>query len=177
MLLKSTLSSLPTYFLSLFTIPTYVTYKIEKLHRDFRWGVSKYHLVGWDKVCVPIANGGLGIRKIITFNKALLGKWLWWFGKEEDRLWRKVVVSKYREDWGGWTSKLGRGAQGCGLWRGIHMGWEDFGKNCQFVVGLGNRVRFWQDGWYGDQPFQLAFPRLYGIALDKEASVEASLSR
>ena len=64
MLLKSTLSSLPTY----------VANKIEKLHRDFLWGVNKYHLVGWDKVCAPIANGGLGIRKIITFNKALLGK-------------------------------------------------------------------------------------------------------
>ena len=38
-------------------------------------------------------------------------------------------------------------------------------------------MRFWQDGWYGDQPFQLAFLRLYGIAIDKEASVEASLSR
>ena len=57
------------------------------------------------------------------------------------------------------------------------MGWEDFSKNCRFIVGLGNRVRFWQDGWYGDQSFQLAFPRLYGIALDKEASVEASLLR
>ena len=57
------------------------------------------------------------------------------------------------------------------------MSWEDFSKNCQFVVRLGNRVRYWQDGWYGNQPFQLAFPRLYGIALDKEAYVEASLSR
>ena len=36
----------------------------------------------------------------------------------------------------------------------VLMGWEDFRKNCQFVVGLG------QDGWCGDQPFQLAFPRL-----------------
>ena len=54
---------------------------------------------------------------------------------------------------------------------------EDFSKNCHFVVELGNRVRFWQDGWYGDQPFQLAFPGLYGIAIDREASVEASLSR
>ena len=53
---------------------------------------------------------------------------------------------------------------------------SDFSKNCQFVVGLGNRVRFWQDGWYGNQHFQLAFPRLYGIAIDKEVSVEASLS-
>ena len=31
-------------------------------------------------------------------------------------------------------------------------------------------------GGYGDQSFQLAFPRLYGIAIDKEVSVEASLS-
>ena len=57
------------------------------------------------------------------------------------------------------------------------MGWEDFNKNCQFVVRIGNRVRFRQDGRYGDQPFQLAFPRLYGIAIDKEVSVEASLFR
>ena len=88
-----------------------------------------------------------------------------------------MVASKFGEQWGGWTSKLGRGVQGCGLWRGICMGWEDFSKNTQFVVGLGNRVRFWQDGWYGDQPFQLAFSRLYGIAIDREAFVEASLSR
>ena len=88
-----------------------------------------------------------------------------------------MVVSKYGEEWGGWTLKLGRGVNGCGSWIGIRMGWEDFSKNCQFVVGLGNRVRFWQDGWYGDQHFQLAFLRLYGIAIDKEASVKASLSR
>ena len=57
------------------------------------------------------------------------------------------------------------------------MGWEDFRKNTQFVVGMGNRVRFWQDGWCGDQPFQLAYLRLYGIARDKEASVESFLTR
>ena len=176
-LLKSTLSSLLTYFLSLFTIPTYMANRIEKLQRDFLWSDSKTHLVGWDKVCAPIANSGLGIRKLTTFNKALLGKWLWRFGKEENRLWRRVVASKFGEEWGGGTSKLGRGVHGCGLWRGIRMGWEDFSKNTQFVVGLGNRVRFWQDGWYGDRPFQVAFPRLYGIAIDKEAFVEASLSR
>ena len=73
-LLKSTLSSLTTYFLSLFNIPTHVANKIEKLQRDFLWGDPKTHLLGWDKVCMPIANGGLGIRKLTTFNKALLGK-------------------------------------------------------------------------------------------------------
>ena len=33
----------------------------------------KLHLVGWDKVCFPFVDGGLGIRKITTFNKALSG--------------------------------------------------------------------------------------------------------
>ena len=114
-LLKSTLSSLPTYFLSLFTIPTHVANKIEKLQRDFLWGDSKTHLLSWDKVRLPIANGGLGIRKLTTFNKALLGKWLWRFGIKENRLWRRVVALKFGEEWARRTSKLGRGVHGCGL--------------------------------------------------------------
>ena len=75
-LLKSTLSSFPTYFLSLFTIPMHVANKIERLQRDFLCGDFKTHLVGWDKVCALLENGGLGVRKLTTFHKALLGKWL-----------------------------------------------------------------------------------------------------
>ena len=35
--------------------------------------VFKYHLVAWDKVCLLVESGGLGIQRIGLFNKALLG--------------------------------------------------------------------------------------------------------
>jgi hypothetical protein len=37
-LIKSTLSNLPTYFLSLFSILSYVANRIENLQQDFLWG-------------------------------------------------------------------------------------------------------------------------------------------
>ena len=140
-LLKSTLFSLLAYFLSLFIIPMHVANKIERLQWDFLWGDSKTHLVGWDKVCAHLENVGLGVRKLTTFNKALLGKWIWWFGVEKTRLWRRVVALKFGEEWGGWTSELDRGVHGCGLWRSIRMGWEVFSKNVRFEVGVGYRVK------------------------------------
>ena len=64
MLLKSTLLSLPTYFVSLFTIPKAVTARLESIQRNFIWGSSegsfKYPLVAWEKVCLPVEMGGLG---------------------------------------------------------------------------------------------------------------------
>ena len=52
-------------------------------------------------MCTLIANGGLGIRKLTTFNKALLGKWLWRFGVEGTWVWRRVVTLKFGEELGG----------------------------------------------------------------------------
>ena len=49
---------------------------------------------------MPIANSGLGSRKLTTFNKALLGKWLLQFGIKENRLWRRAVTLKFGEEWG-----------------------------------------------------------------------------
>ena len=43
-------------------------------------GKFKYHLVSWPKVCMLISMGGLGIRNLMKFTNALLGKWLWRYG-------------------------------------------------------------------------------------------------
>ena len=108
-LIKSTLSNLPTYFLSLFPIPAAVANRIEKLQRNFLWGgigdEPKFHLVNWATICSPVASGGLGIRKVRLFNEALLRKWLWRFGMERAALWRQVIAVKYGCEWGGWCTR------------------------------------------------------------------------
>lgn len=57
-LIISTLSNLPTCFLSLFPILTVVANRLEKLQRDFLWGsdggVHKFHLLNWENICFPI---------------------------------------------------------------------------------------------------------------------------
>ena len=89
-LIKSSLLSLLTYFLSLLPLPGKVAKRMEKLQRDFLWnGISgelKIHLVNWAKVCRPLQVGGLGIRWLENFNSALLGKWLRRYGMETDTL-------------------------------------------------------------------------------------------
>jgi hypothetical protein len=37
-------------------------------------------------VCSSTANSGLGVWKLVDFNQALLGNWLWWFTLEESHI-------------------------------------------------------------------------------------------
>jgi hypothetical protein len=150
-LIKSTLSNLPTYYLSLFPVPVSVANRIEKIQRDFLWGgmgdEPKMHLVNWDQVCRPIRAGGLGIRNVLKFNKALLGKWLWRYATESEALWYKIIKEKYEEQDGGWVSKEVSGSFGVGLWKHIRRGWDLFAQNVRFEVGIGSKIRFWHDTW------------------------------
>jgi hypothetical protein len=174
-LLKSTLSSLPTYFLSLFTIPFSVVRRIEKLQRDLFWGglgdEVKHHLVGWDTICTPKEVGGLGVRSLFLTNKTLLGKWLWRFGLEEHHLWRHVLVTKFGSDLGGWCTKLIRGPHGCRLWKGIMSGWEDYFQHVEFVVGQGTCVSFWKDKWCGDTSLMALFPTLFTCSSNRDTTI------
>ena len=154
--------------------------RLEKLQRDFLWcGLDdqpKYHLVKWSQICCPIQSGGLAIRDLRSFNKALLGKWLWRYGLERDALWRLVVDAKYGSLWGGWCSELGKGPYGVSVWKFIRRGWDNFFQHCAFVVGDGKRVKFWHDCWCGDMPLKGAFPELFVISGDREASVDDIMS-
>ena len=180
-LLKSMLSSLPTYFLSLFTIPKHVVERIEKLQRNFLWGGLrdgfKHHLVGWNNVCCPLANGGLGVRRVDVINRALLGKWLWRFGREDNNLLRRVIAAKYGLERNGWFSNQPKGTHRCSLWKGIMLGRDKFRSHIELVAGRGDRVLFWHDIWCCGIPLKSLFLVLCSCASNKTASIESLLIR
>ena len=67
-LVKSTLSSMPTYYLSLLQAPVSITEKLERLQRNFLWdaadGTRKFHLVNWQTITSPKKWGGLGVKDL-----------------------------------------------------------------------------------------------------------------
>jgi hypothetical protein len=178
-LIKSTLSSLPTYFLSLFPIPVAVASRIDKIQRDFLWGGMgedrKFHLVNWNQVCQPINLGGLEIRNLRVFNKALLGKWLWCFGNEREALWRQVIVAKYGSLQGGWSSGKVVGPNGVSLWKNIREEWTTVSSFLSFKIGDGSMVSFWTDKWCGTTSLKEAYLDLFHISRNKAALVKEHL--
>ena len=58
----------------------------------------------------------------------------------------------------GWTTKACKRTHGCGLWRGIHDGWESFFEHVALVVGDGTRILFWHDRWVGDNTLKMLYP-------------------
>jgi hypothetical protein len=131
----------------------------------------KHHLVDWNTVCLPVAQGGLGVYKVADVNKALLGKWLWRFGMEDSQLWCRVIAGKYGLE-GGWKTRKSNRPRGCGLWKGIFMGWENFAKHLVFDVDMGSRVRFWHNCWCGDLPLNEVFLVLFSCATNRNGTID-----
>ena len=174
-LIRSSLSSLPIYFLSLFRMPKIVCSRLEKIQRDFLWGGGnlerKSHLVNWKTVCQEKSRGGLGVRGLSLMNQALLCKWCWRFANERESLWRLVISTKFGEEIGGWNTRDIRGAYGTGLWKVIRKEWLTFSQNSISDLGNGRRLGFWKDPWCDETVLCYAFPTLFNLAVHKDARV------
>ncbi|GJY59697.1 hypothetical protein Tco_0459589 [Tanacetum coccineum] len=93
------------------SFPTRILLELEQLMRGFLWcqgdmrkGKAK---VSWEVVCLPKNEGGLGLRRLKLFNKALMVTHIWNLLFKKELLWVKWIHEyKYH---------LGDGAT-CSLW-------------------------------------------------------------
>ena len=104
-MIRSTLSNLPIYYMSILHLPGVVRVRLEQIQRDFLLGgralEKKPHLVRWSTVSLDKRKWGMRMKNFALLNKALLGKWSWRYTNEKEVFWNQVIRGKYGEERGG----------------------------------------------------------------------------
>lgn len=96
-MVKHVLSSIPVHISFVIPIPSKTSSQIEHLMRNFLWSSSsekkkRSNMVKWDLVCVPKAEGGLGLRRLKEVNDGCLLN-LGWIAATSDSLWSTWFVA------------------------------------------------------------------------------------
>ncbi|XP_074293517.1 uncharacterized protein LOC141620582 [Silene latifolia] len=98
-LVQSVLKTLHNYWAAMFILPNGIISKLESICTNFLWdGEVDYirtPLVSWEKICKPKREGGLGLKNDVLWNKAAVGKLVWWIASNSDHLWVKWINHTY----------------------------------------------------------------------------------
>ena len=81
-LVRSVLTAVPIYFLTVFALRKWALKKIDRLRRGLLWRGAEqanggHCLVNWKQVLLPKELGGLGVLDLDCFGRALILRWLW----------------------------------------------------------------------------------------------------
>ena len=117
----------------------------------------------------------MGIGREIRKNQALLGKWLWRWPLERERLWHEVVGSIHGRSENGWDAGVSRQANLAAPWKAIHNTLPQFLNFIRYEVCSGSSILFWEDIWVGTQPLKDRFPSLYSLSLHKNEPIATFL--
>ncbi|XP_035842240.1 uncharacterized protein LOC118488917 [Helianthus annuus] len=120
-LAKSVLGSISAYYLSLFLGPKCIINKIDRIRRDFIWGIldtrKKFRWVRWDSMMRSKKSGGLGVGRIRDVNLAMLTKWWWRFKANPNQLWALVIGSVHKYNSGDQLIPVSKSVPG--VWKDI----------------------------------------------------------
>ncbi|KAJ9536641.1 hypothetical protein OSB04_un000190 [Centaurea solstitialis] len=95
-LIMSVLQSLQLYWMAVFLFPSVIIHDLESCFRDFLWAQgdsSKGRCkVAWTTICKPLECGGLGIKRLTVWNRALITKNLWAILSRRNNLWVQWII-------------------------------------------------------------------------------------
>jgi hypothetical protein len=109
-------------------------------------------MVNWQRICSPKNVGGLGIKNLVAFSRALRLRWLWFQWQDVDRPWMGTEVPCDAMD--------------------KHL----FSACTKIELGNGEKCRFWSDRWLDGLMPQLIAPLLFPVARRKNLLVKDALT-
>ena len=156
-LINSVLTSIITYLLTLFAPSKWLIKRIDKLRRSFLWkGIEEEAkggscAVNWQLVCSPKKYGGLGIKNLSSFSRALRLRWAWFAWQCQPRPWFGMKLPCSESDM------------------------QLFHASTNIHLGNGQTVSFWKSEWLdGAAPRDLA-PSLFKLARRKNYTVAQAM--
>ncbi|XP_074293175.1 uncharacterized protein LOC141620125 [Silene latifolia] len=114
--------------------------------------------VSWEKVCRPKKEGGLGLKNDVIWNKAAVGKLVWWLNSKPDSLWVRWVGHIYLKgtNWQDYYPK----ANTSWYWR----------KVCQVKLEL--QQAYQQQLWTNQHHMGYTVSKGYNFLRNREAEVQ-----
>ncbi|GKD53386.1 putative reverse transcriptase domain, reverse transcriptase zinc-binding domain protein [Tanacetum coccineum] len=145
----SVISSMHIYWASVFILPVGIINDIEQLMCGFLCcqGVMQHGKakVAWRDGCFPKVEEGLGIRKLESFNIALMAFRIWKIFNDKDFLWVCWIHSYKLIDRSLWDVKV-RGSVSWG-WRKLLSIQDIIRPHIWFKIGDGNNASVWYFMW------------------------------
>ncbi|XP_077237378.1 uncharacterized protein LOC143879071 [Tasmannia lanceolata] len=149
-LIKSVLTSFQVYWSAAFNVPIQILEEIEKIFKKFIWSGSNQtkniHLIAWDNLCKPKAEGGVGIRHLRDINQVGQMKQFWALASGKPSLWKDWISCKYIRSRNLWTIPM-PSSPSWGF-RGILQTREKMKKLVCYAIGDGKGIDFWKQPWH-----------------------------
>lgn len=132
--------------------PQYMIQRIEQCMARFFWGSygdqRHTHWVSWERICRPIAEGGLGLRRLSDVVQCYTHK-LWFRFREQGSLWARFLLQKYcRFQFPG---SVPVSPHSSSVWKRMCSVRLEVQSQLFWRLGVGD-VSFWYDHWIGDGP-------------------------
>jgi hypothetical protein len=157
-LINSVITATATYFLTAFPPTPWLSKQFDKLRRKFLWAPEDEIvsggkcIVNWKRICAPKMYGGLGIKDMQAYSRALRLRWEWFRWKDHSRPWAGSETPCDQID-------------------------KDLFAACtKITLGNGETAIFWTDKWLdGQAPCMLA-PMCFTLAARKKLTVKQAIA-
>jgi hypothetical protein len=172
-LIKSCLASIPTYLLSLIKFPKWAIKMINSQIAHCFWddyeGHHKYHLANFGMLSQKIEFAGARIPNLADMNLCLLASWVKRYHLDTDKLWKRIVDHKYRNNSPNLFACPEIGASP--FWKGVLWAARAAKMGYRWKIGNGRSVKFWEDHWFGSCSLAIQFWDLYVIVNEQNVSI------
>ncbi|XP_071739283.1 uncharacterized protein [Rutidosis leptorrhynchoides] len=159
----------------MFILPVNVTADIERLMRSYLWCQGEFKRgkakVNWVDVCKPKLKGGLGIKSLRTWNKALMAKNIWNIVSGKDSIWVRWIKAVKLKDRNFWDYNAPLDA--CWSWMKILQLRNNMAHFIMKKLGDGRTTSAWYDKWHPAGPLCkfISYRDLYAANFSKKEVV------